>query len=166
MALLDAASEWLSLLRLLRLVFIGILLLNVIRSMRKAMTPDAIPNLLFFGVISFGLAGAVFYWLEPTMHSYAEGLWLAFVTGATVGYGDVVPTTSASKIFAVFMVLLGYAMLSLVTASIAALFVGEDERKMRRLLQQDVKMLQDELRLMRSEIAEYHKAVSERQKSD
>lgn len=60
------------------------------------------------------------------------------------------------------MVLLGYALLSLVTASIAALFVGDDERKMRRLLQQDVKMLQEELRELRREIAEYHRAQQER----
>lgn len=93
-ALFWDTAELIPLLRLLRLAFVGILLINVIRGMRRAMTPDAIPNLLFLWVLSLALAGAGFYWLEPTIHSYGEGLWLAFVTGATVGYGDVVPTTA------------------------------------------------------------------------
>lgn len=162
MAVLWESGDLIPLLRLIRVVFVGILLINVIRGMRRSMTPDAIPNLLFLWALSLALAGAGFYWLEPSIHSYSEGLWLAFVTGATVGYGDVVPTTALSKVFAVIIVLLGYALLSLVTASIAALFIVEDERKMRRLLQQDVKMLQDELRELRREIADYHREQMER----
>ena len=86
------------------------------------------------------------------MNSSADGLWLAFVSGATVGYGDIVPTTAASRIFAVFMVLLGYAMLSLVTASIAAMFVGDDEKQLRREMHRDIRSLQIEVRHLREAI--------------
>ncbi len=47
---------------------------------------------LGLGLITWLLAGAGFWWLEPTIQSYWDGLWLAFTTGATVGYGDFVPT--------------------------------------------------------------------------
>jgi voltage-gated potassium channel len=45
-------------------------------------------------------------------------------TAATVGYGDVavVPSTPTSRVFAVVVVLLGLAVLSLATASLAAIF--------------------------------------------
>lgn len=98
------------------------------------------------------LAGAGFYWLEPTVHSYAQGLWLAFTSGATVGYGDIVPTTPASRLFAVAMVILGYGIMSLVTASIAAYFVGKDEQLLRREMHHDIKALREEVRQLRDEL--------------
>ena len=45
--------------------------------------------------------------------------------------------------------LVGYAILSLVTASIAAFFIGEDEQKLRRELHRDIKSLHDEVRQLR-----------------
>lgn len=102
------------------------------------------------GVIS--LAGGGFYWLEPQVHSYADGLWLAFTTGATVGYGDIVPSTPASRVLAVFIVILGFGLLSLVTASIAALMVGEDEKRMRRELHADMRILLREIAELRAEL--------------
>ncbi|MBC7416024.1 MAG: two pore domain potassium channel family protein [Herminiimonas sp.] len=98
------------------------------------------------------IAGGGFYWLEPQVHSYADGLWLAFITAATLGYGDMVPSTPASRIFAVFIVLLGYAVFSVVTASIAALFVGEDEKRFERELHADVRHLRHEIGLLRDEL--------------
>ncbi len=90
-------------------------------------------------------AGAGFYWLDPSIHSYAEGLWLAFVTAATVGYGDVVPTTPASRVLAVIIVVIGLALLSVVTASVAAFFIGEDEKLLRREMHNDIRHLRDEV---------------------
>jgi voltage-gated potassium channel len=82
--------------------------------------------------------------------SFGDGLWLAFTTAATVGYGDIVPSTPAAKIFAVFVVLLGFAVLSLVTASIAALWVQTEERRIERELLHE---LHRELRAVRRDIA-------------
>ena len=91
------------------------------------------------------VGGAGFYWLDPSIHSYAEGLWLAFVTAATVGYGDVVPTTPASRVLAVIIVVIGLALLSVVTASVAAFFIGEDEKLLRREMHNDIRHLRDEV---------------------
>jgi len=93
----------------------------------------------------FLIAGAGFYWLEPTVQSFADGLWLAFTTGATVGYGDLVPTTTPSRIFAVLITLLGLTFFSLVTASIAAFFIGEDEKLLRKELHEDIRHLRSEV---------------------
>jgi voltage-gated potassium channel len=53
-------------------------------------------------------------------------------------------------LFAAFMVMLGFAMLSLVTGGIAAAFVGEDERKLRHELHADIKALRLEVQALRS----------------
>ena len=114
--------------------------------------PGSLGSVLVLALATLSAAGFGFYWLEPTVHSYGEGIWLAFTSAATVGYGDFVPTTMASRIFAVFIVLLGYAVLSLVTASIAALFIGEGEQQLRREMHRDI-------RALRQEVAELRRAV-------
>ena len=66
-------------------------------------------------------------------------MWLAFTTAATVGYGDVVPTTPASKIFAVFVVLLGFGVLTMVTAAIATSWIETEERRIEREILHDMR---------------------------
>jgi len=153
-SLVGVEGEWLPLARLLRLAYVPLVLARVLGSLRNLFSPSAIPYILGWGAVTLALAGAGFYWLEPSVDSYAEGLWLAFTTGATVGYGDIVPTTEASRIFAVLMVVVGYAMLSMVTASIAAFFVGEDEKLLRREMHQDIKELRQEVAHLRAQLQE------------
>jgi len=95
------------------------------------------------------LGGVGFWYLEPKVETLSDGLWLAFTTAATVGYGDIVPSTHGSRAFAVLVVLLGLAVLSLVTASVAAVFVGNEERDIER-------ELMTEIRALRAEVAALH----------
>jgi voltage-gated potassium channel len=102
------------------------------------------------------IGGLGFWWLEPGIHSLQEGLWLAFTTAATVGYGDVVPRTYAGRSFAVLVVLLGLAVLSLVTASLAAIFVEREveqevelgERAIERELRAEIRALRHEVKTL------------------
>jgi voltage-gated potassium channel len=95
------------------------------------------------------LCGLGFWWLEPTTPTFADGLWLAFTTAATVGYGDSVPTTPASKIFAVFVVFLGVGAITLVAAAIASAWIATEERQIEREILDD---LHHQLRAMRAEM--------------
>jgi voltage-gated potassium channel len=107
-----------------------------------------------------GLGGVGFWMLEPRAATLSDGLWLAFTTAATVGYGDIVPSTHASRIFAVIVVLLGLAVLSLVTASVAAMFVETEERQIERDLMRAISVLRDEINGMRKEIRELKNNLS------
>lgn len=109
-----------------------------------------------------GMCGVGFYLIDPQITSVEDGLWLAFTTAATVGFGDVVPNTTASRIFSVFVVLLGYGVLSLVTASIAAMFVGTQERKVEQEILRD---MHTQLRAVRQEIAELRASVEGQHKA-
>ena len=145
-------TEWIALVRLLRVLYVGLILARLFSSLRNLFTPDAIISVVIMGLIVMGIAGAGFYWLEPSVHSFGEGLWLAFVTASTVGYGDVVPSVPASRLLAVLMVLVGFALLSLMTASIAAIFVGEDEKQLRHEMHADIKGLRDEVARLRADL--------------
>jgi voltage-gated potassium channel len=102
------------------------------------------PLLLGAGVITILLAGAVFYWLDPKINSYWDGLWLAFITGTTVGYGDVVPSTGATRLFAALIVLIGASLIALFTANIVAFFIGREETRLREDLHHDIIELRKE----------------------
>jgi voltage-gated potassium channel len=105
-------------------------------------------------LVILGLGGVGFWMLEPRAITLSDGLWLAFTTAATVGYGDIVPSTHASRIFAVVVVLLGLAVLSLVTASVAAMFVETEERQIERDLMQAIGVLKNDISSLRQEILE------------
>ena len=132
----------------------------IVLRLGELMLPQAwqsgLPHLLGLGIGVLGLCGLGFWWLEPNAHTYGDGLWLAFTTAATVGYGDIVPSTPAAKIFAVFVVLMGFAVLSLVTASIAALWVQTEERRIEHEILRD---LHREMRAIRSELADLRHAA-------
>jgi voltage-gated potassium channel len=118
-------------------------------------------SLILCGVILL-LGGLGFRMLDPNVHTIADGLWLAFTTAATVGYGDLVPSTHASRAFSVIVVLLGLAVLSLATASLAAIFVEKDVEEGEELRIEHE--LMHEIRHLRAEVQSLRHAV-EREKS-
>lgn len=139
-----------------RLCTAGLIVWRWGESLRLWFWRGSLPYLLVLAVAVLGLCGLGFWWLDPHIHSFGDGLWLAFTTAATVGYGDVVPTTPAAKIFAVFVVLMGFGVLSLVTAAIAAMLVHTEERRIEREilgdLHRQVRALQGEIATLRSDL--------------
>lgn len=110
-------------------------------------------------LVILGLGGVGFWLVDPEIKTLSDGLWLAFTTAATVGYGDLVPSTHASRLFSVLVVLLGLAVLSLVTASVAAMFVETQERQVERDLMNEIGTLRAEVRSLRNEVRAMHDAV-------
>ncbi|HZV66848.1 MAG TPA: ion channel [Telluria sp.] len=133
----------------LRLGYCGIVFIRLATVVAPYVVPRGLLQMVILAAFLMAVAGLGFLWLEPRVHSYADGLWLAFITGATVGYGDLVPSTPASRVFAAFIVLLGYALFSVVTASIAALLVGEDEKRLRHALHADLRLLRNDIASLR-----------------
>ena len=56
--------------------------------------------------------------------SIGSGLWWAVQTVTTVGYGDNVPETTAARLVAVLVMLLGISFLTVITAAITSTFVS------------------------------------------
>ncbi len=132
-----------------RLVIAVLMLYRLLKISQPLFTETGLARLLAMGAAVLVLCGIGFYWLDPEVKTLHDGLWLAFSTAATVGYGDMVPSSTASRVFSVFVVLLGYGVLSLVTASVAAMFVGSQERKVEREILGD---MHREMRELRQEI--------------
>ena len=112
-------------LRLLRLISFGSLVLEKV-SIGKSVgiTIKVIVTTFFLGYLA-AIQITIIERLSPSgnIKNFGDGLWWAFTTITTVGYGDRYPTTSEGRILAVFLMILGISLLGVVSATIAAWFV-------------------------------------------
>jgi voltage-gated potassium channel len=68
---------------------------------------------------------------EKDFPSFADGAWWAIVTLATVGYGDIVPTTAWGRVVGSVLIIFGVTFLSFLTAIVTSLFVSTDQDQRR-----------------------------------
>ena len=144
-AALGAATGWIAIVRAMRAAVAVLVIVRTATEFRVLFTRKGAPMLTGIAFLTMLVLGALFYWLDPKIHTFWDGLWLAFITGATVGYGDVVPTTGATRIVAVLTVLVGVALMTLFTANVVAFFIGGEETRMREGLQRDIVALRGDI---------------------
>jgi voltage-gated potassium channel len=69
----------------------------------------------------------------PWFKRFGSGIWWAVVTLTTVGYGDVVPKSFGGRLVGVGLMLGGVLTLSLLTATVASVFISRKFRRERGL---------------------------------
>ncbi|MEJ1335486.1 MAG: ion transporter [Candidatus Sedimenticola sp. (ex Thyasira tokunagai)] len=71
-------------------------------------------------IIMVLVSGNLIHFLEPeTFGNAFMGCWWAIVTMTTVGYGDIVPATTAGKLLASVVMMMGITMFALLTGTIS-----------------------------------------------
>lgn len=93
------------------------------RAAAAATSRDGLRNLALLTLITVGLGGVLFSLVEPDVDT-ADGIYWAVVTVTTVGYGDIVPTTTSGRVLAVYVMLIGVGFLAILTGAIAERFVA------------------------------------------
>ena len=68
---------------------------------------------------------------EKDFPNFGLAVWWAIVTLATVGYGDVVPTTVPGRVVGSAVIILGVTFLAFLTATVTSLFVSSDQEAAR-----------------------------------
>ncbi len=81
--------------------------------------------------------------------NFGDALWWAAVTVTTIGYGDHFPVTAAGRGIALALTLIGIAVVSTLTAAIAAMIVRENEQE-----KIDLSDIMEELKEIRGELEE------------
>ena len=80
-----------------------------------------------------------------TIQNYGDSLWWSAVTATTIGYGDVYPVTPSGRIVAFGLMLVGISMIGVVTASIAAWFVGRNEEAAENEVVAEIRALREQV---------------------
>jgi voltage-gated potassium channel len=62
---------------------------------------------------------------QSNMHGFGTALWWAIVTVTTVGYGDHFPISTAGRVVACVMMLVGIGLIGTLTATVASAFVRD-----------------------------------------
>jgi len=116
-------------LRTLRLALTIGIFLRVSKDTRDLLSRHNLGITLFICFIILVISGLLISGIDPAFETPMDGLWWAWVTVTTVGYGDLVPATTEGRIFGSFLILMGLAMFSMLTASFSVFFIEQDERE-------------------------------------
>ncbi len=96
------------------------------RAIARATTPRAgaaiIAAVTTIATVGFGVLMTTID--HKNFTTVGQGLWWSVQTVTTVGYGDLVPGTTAGRLFAALVMLLGLAFLAVITAAITSSFVA------------------------------------------
>lgn len=104
------------------------------RSIGRAVARRRIfPYLAGVTVVLGLLAGLVIMLVDrEDFPNYGTAVWWAIVTLATVGYGDVVPTTPAGRVVASIVIVVGVTFLAFLTATVTSYFVSSEQEEAKR----------------------------------
>ena len=116
-------------LRLLRVIIVFALLMHIGGRVKKMLSRNEIAATGLASLIVIVMAGILMSALEPTINGPLEGIWWAWVTITTVGYGDVVPKTHAGRAFASIIIFLGLGLFAALTASFTSFFISQREEQ-------------------------------------
>jgi len=130
LSLFLAGAPALTVIRVLRLlrVFRVLKLVQFVaeaQTLRRALKASIRKITIFIGaVLSLCvIVGSLMYFVEgtsnPKFSNIPQGIYWAIVTLTTVGYGDIVPATIVGKIFAAFVMIMGYGVIAVPTGIVS-----------------------------------------------
>jgi voltage-gated potassium channel len=119
-------------LRNLRLLLMIVLLFGLSSSLRQVLMRNRLGPTLMVSLGVVLLSGILITRMDPAINNVWDGIWWAWVTVFTVGYGDIVPHSTAGRVYAGLLIMFGVVLISLLTANLAAFLIGGEVQKVER----------------------------------
>jgi len=103
---------------------------------RFAADPASVRNATYVMIlitVSIVLVGGIIVWVfdRQDYPDLGSALWYTLQTVTTVGYGDNVPTTDIGHLVGATVMIVGVALIAILTASITSVFVEAAQRRHR-----------------------------------
>ncbi len=128
-------------LRALRLVIMFTLFIHMSATAKRILSRHHLGSTLIASFFIIIMAGTIMSVIDPNVDTPFDGIWWAWVTVTTVGYGDIVPGSTVGRLFGSILILMGFALATLLTASFAAFFMAEEEKDMLDAEAENIKKL-------------------------
>jgi voltage-gated potassium channel len=145
-------EQELGVLRALRFILVAIKLANLSSTMRAVLSRNHLGITILCVWLFVFCAGVMMAAIDPAINNIWDGVWWAWVTVTTVGYGDVVPVSGAGRLLAGIVMLMGLGLFSLITANFSAFFIARNEEKMVRtegeILEKEIQVLVGEQKII------------------
>lgn len=136
----------------LRPIVIVYLLLPLIRASFKSLSPTQFLQTLVLLMVLTVLAGLFINYIDPAIGSPWRGIWWAFQTITTVGYGNILPKTFSGQLFSIFFMMVGIGLVATLSASFAYYMLKRKGLDQAHEAQQALKAELDEIKGMLHEI--------------
>jgi CRP-like cAMP-binding protein len=81
----------------------------------------------FMMCLTMHLLGSIFWGVEASQYTYEESLYWAIATMTSIGYGDIIPTSTGARLYVCFACLFGIGMLSTMTAFATSFLTSKDK---------------------------------------
>ncbi len=133
-------------LRNLRLLLLLGITVRLSRTVMDFLASNRLGYTLAIAALVITISGVLISSFDPGIPDALNGIWWAWVTVTTVGYGDIVPVTGPGKFFASLLILLGIGLFALLTANISAFLVGKDTEREELEMRGRLKDIQERLR--------------------
>lgn len=105
--------------KLFRLVAYGFRATN---KLNVFLNTNGFKYMLIITTVLIGIGGIAIHYAENM--PYSDGIWWAFVTATTVGYGDISPATPLGRCVAMVLMLVGIGLIGSVTSTITSFFLN------------------------------------------
>ena len=145
-------APYTAVLRSLRLLIALQVLVSISRTMHELLSRNQLGITLLVSLLVTGIAGLLAAGLDPGIRDPFEGLWWAWVTVTTVGYGDVVPTTPAGRILGSMLILLGVGLFSILTANFSVYLISRSRRELTEDMEKELRSVEKEVGTVRQEV--------------
>ncbi len=83
--------------------------------------------------------------------SIQDGIWWAFVTSTTVGYGDISPVTPFGRIIATVLMLVGIGLIGSLTITITSYFLNIKNKTIKDDIIENIKIRIDDIENLSNE---------------
>jgi voltage-gated potassium channel len=113
--------------------------INASSTFRELLARNHLGTTLGVSMIIMFVAGILMAGIDPAIKTPWEGLWWAWVTITTVGYGDLVPVTPEGRLLGALLILVGVGLFAMLTASFSVLFISRSEEKMEEDIEQELR---------------------------
>ena len=108
-------------LRICNLLKIGAFLVRPLKKANRFFNTNGFKYVLIATAILILTGGILIHYAEGM--AVDDGIWWAFVTATTVGYGDISPSTFSGRLIAMILMLVGIGLLGSVTSTLTSFFL-------------------------------------------
>lgn len=117
-------SQLIAILRTVQLIILTRMLVPAWDRMLKILSRNKLGTTLIVFFILTMLWGVLISAVDPGIHSIGDGIWWAWQTVTTVGYGDIIPESTLGRVLGILLMLLGVGIISLLTANFSAYIIN------------------------------------------